>query len=299
MQLSDLIQKWSGIDEHSRIMIVTDEGQRNLAESIKSEDVFDVRIGNFPLSEDFAAEMQALSSNDLVIAMLSFDTFVQNGANRVFSPFSKPDWLKAKFIFTRLSISRKSLMEGLSTSKALVYDKIAQMDRLLPGTPMRVTNAAGTDITLQTGPFTTCSHEITEPGGMAFLPPSETSSDVIETSANGKIVIDITAGQLYHYGELLDYCGLVPSPVTLTVENNVITNISGGEMGADIKDKLFRLPVECRTLVELGQGLSKMKPTGLIGVDESIIDSCHFGFGDGGSCGVHWDVVISAPDIRQ
>lgn len=298
MQLSSLIQKWSGIDKHSKIMIVTDEVQRSLAESIKSEGVYNVHIEYFPLTESFTAEMQSLSDSDLVIVMLSFDTFVQGGG-RCFSPFAKPDWLAAKYIFIRLSISRKSLIEGLSTDKALVYDKIAQMDRLLSGTPVRVKNAAGTDITLQVRSFTTCSHEITGPGGMAFLPPSETSSDVVEGTANGKIVIDITAGQLYHYGDLLGYYGLVPSPVALTVENGVITDISGKDMAADIKEKLFSLPVECRTLVELGQGLSRMQPTGLIGVDESIIDSCHFGFGDGGGCGVHWDVVISAPDIRQ
>ena len=299
MQLSSLIQKWSGIDEHSKIMIVTDEVQQSLAESVKAEDVYDVRIGYFPLTESFAAEMQSLSDSDLVIVMLSFDTFVQGGGNRCFSPFAKPDWLAAKYIFIRLSIGRDSLIQGLSTNKTLVYDKIAEMDRLLPCVPVRVTGAAGTDITLQVRPFTTCSHEIAEPGGMAFLPPSETSSDVIEGTANGKIVIDITAGQLYHYGDLLGYYGRVSSPVTLTVENGIITDISGGDTAADIKEKLFSLPVECRTLVELGQGLSKMQPTGLIGVDESIIDSCHFGFGDGGSCGVHWDVVISAPDIRQ
>ena len=38
---------------------------------------------------------------------------------------------------------------------------------------------------------------------------------------------------------------------------------------------------------------------GLIGVDESIINSCHFGFGDGGRCGTHLDVVISKPAIEQ
>lgn len=70
-------------------------------------------------------------------------------------------------------------------------------------------------------------------------------------------------------------------------------------MAAEFKSKLFDLPTECRRIVELGQGLSEMKPTGLIGVDESIIDSCHFGFGDGWKCGTHLDVVIKDPTIKQ
>ena len=41
-----------------------------------------------------------------------------------------------------------------------------------------------------------------------------------------------------------------------------------------------------------------MEPTGLIGVDECIIDSCHFGFGEGWKCGTHLDVVIRNPTIK-
>ena len=70
-------------------------------------------------------------------------------------------------------------------------------------------------------------------------------------------------------------------------------------MAEELKEKLFSLSPDCRKLVELGQGLSKMKPTGLTGVDESIIDSCHFGFGDGGEYGVHLDLVITEPTIEE
>lgn len=58
------------------------------------------------------------------------------------------------------------------------------------------------------------------------------------------------------------------------------------------------LSPDCRKLVELGQGLSQMEPTGLIGVDESILRSCHFGFGDGASCGTHLDMVLAEPRIE-
>lgn len=51
--------------------------------------------------------------------------------------------------------------------------------------------------------------------------------------------------------------------------------------------------------VELGQGLSNMDSAGLIGVDESILSSCHFGFGDGGTCGTHLDMVLTGPKIER
>ena len=302
MNLSQSIQKWSNIQKDTKIVIVTDEEQKDMALAIKEEGIYDVTIENCSQTEDFSKVLESfksLKSSDLLIAMFSFDTFLIKGANRFFSPFSKPKGVAAKYIFIRLSISKESLMEGLSTEKKLVYDKIHQMNKFDEGAGVHVTNGSGTDVTFKIHPFTTCSHEITEDGGMAFLPPSETSSEVIEGTANGKIVIDMTVGQLYHFTTLLSYFGLVKTPVTLLVKDGFITDIQGDEMAEELKEKLFSLSPDCRKLVELGQGLSKMKPTGLTGVDESIIDSCHFGFGDGGECGVHLDLVIMEPTIKE
>ena len=240
-----------------------------------------------------------MKSSDLVMVLLSIDTYMKSGANEYFSAFGRPDWLMAKYIFVRLDISKESLVQGLSTDKEIVYSKIDEMNHFnLEGT-VKVKSESGTDISFRVNPFTTCSHEITNDGGMAFLPPSETSSEVITDTANGKIVVDMTLGQLYHFVELIGYFGLVSEPVTLIVQEGIVVDICGDKMAADLKEKLFGLPIECRKLVELGQGLSKMKPTGLIGVDESIIDSCHFGFGDGWKCGTHLDVVIKNPTIKQ
>ena len=302
MYISHLIQKWSSLDLTSKMVIVTDDVQKNIALAIQDEGVYDVRIEYYSQTEKFADIMKsltALKESDLFLVILSSDTFIKCGANRFFSPFGKPDGIQAKYIFVRLDILQKSFIQGLSTEKKAVYDMIDQMNHICPEEAVRVTNRSGSDISFKIRSFTTCSHEISEDGGMAFLPPSETSSEVITETANGKIVIDITVGQLYHFGQLVDYFGLVESPVTLVVENGIITEILGEGMALEFKEKLFQLPVGCRKIVELGQGLSDMEPTGLIGVDESIIDSCHFCFGDGRRCGTHLDVVISKPIIEQ
>ena len=298
MSISNLIQKWSGINETSKIIMIVDDTQKNIADLIKEEKIYDVQIEYFTKEEKFISLLKSLKSSDLVLVLLSIDTYMKSGANEYFSALKKPDWITAKYIFVRLDISKESLIQGLSTDKELVYSKIEEMNRFSSDEIITVTSKSGTDISFQINPFTTCSHEIIEDGGMAFLPPSETSSDVITDTANGKIVVDMTVGQLYHFGELMGYFGLVSEPVTLVVENGIIVDIYGDNMAVDFKEKLFNLPVECRKLVELGQGLSKMDPTGLIGVDESIIDSCHFGFGDGWKCGTHLDVVIKKPAIK-
>lgn len=298
MSISNLIQKWSGINETSKIIMIVDDTQKNIADLIKEEKIYDVQIEYFTKEEKFISLLKSLKSSDLVLVLLSIDTYMKSGANEYFSALKKPDWITAKYIFVRLDISKESLIQGLSTDKELVYNKIKEMNRFSSDEIITVTSKSGTDISFRINPFTTCSHEIIEDGGMAFLPPSETSSDVITDTANGKIIVDMTVGQLYHFGELKGYFGLISEPVTLVVENGIIVDIYGDNMAVDFKENLFNLPVECRKLVELGQGLSKMEPTGLIGVDESIIDSCHFGFGDGWKCGTHLDVVIKKPAIK-
>jgi leucyl aminopeptidase (aminopeptidase T) len=58
---------------------------------------------------------------------------------------------------------------------------------------------------------------------------------------------------------------------------------------------LWKLPENCRKIVELGIGLSRMTPCGIIGIDESIAGTCHFGFGNGSGndAPIHLDVVVN------
>lgn len=296
MNYKELFDKWCGLNKQGRVWLVTDSVQMPLARKIARDTAGKIRI--FSNNAGLLDELKSLSPDDLLIVLFSMDTFLLQGANKFFSPFAKPDWLTANYAFIRLDISGESLKQGLSTTKEDVYSKIAEMGRFTAGQTVHVANAAGTDITMQIHPFTTCSHEVREKDSHAFLPPSETSSVVWTETANGTIVADVTVGQLYHYGSLHGYFGIVPSPVTITVEHGVITDITGNDMAAELKQKLFALPADCRRIVELGQGLSDMTPTGLIGVDECIRSTCHFGFGDGGSCGTHLDVVIDHPTIK-
>ena len=47
--------------------------------------------------------------------------------------------------------------------------------------------------------------------------------------------------------------------------------------------------------MELGIGLSSISPSGIIGIDESIAGTCHFGFGNGSGndAPIHLDVVVN------
>ncbi|MBQ7850349.1 MAG: hypothetical protein IJ343_11540 [Clostridia bacterium] len=291
-----LFAHWCALSADARVVLVTDSAQRETAECIMTEMARPCEVCLYDTSPALRELLAALAPEDLVIVLLSFDTMLDFSRERWFSPFGKPEWLRAKCAFVRLNISERSLREGLSTPKVAVYAKIAQRAALPVGALLRVTNAAGTDLTLRTGPFTTCAHEIRSPGGHCFLPPSETSGEVVPGSANGRIVVDVTLGQVHRFAEELGHFGLVDAPVTLTVREGLLTAATGSPTAEAFMALLQTLPEDSRTLVELGQGLSAMNPTGLIGVDESILDTCHFGFGHHEN-GTHTDVVIRNPEI--
>lgn len=299
MNFKTIFSQWCEVSSEDKVLIVTDKAQYDLANFIQQEIGTDCDVIQFAPSDAMINRIKKLRENDLLIVALSFDTFVNDGANKYFSPFGVPKGIVAKYIFIRLNISKESLLQGLSTPKSFVYHKIAERNTLNSNSKVRITNRSGTDIVLQINSFSTCSHEITKESKYAFLPPSEASAEVAAGTANGKIVIDVTVGQLYYYKDLLGYFGLVSTPITMIIRNGLVDDIYGNEMASALKQKLFSLPIECRELVELGQGLSQMNPTGLIGVDESILDTCHFGIGDGGKCGVHLDVVISDPTLEK
>jgi len=298
MDFNLITEKWCNLTQAARVVIVTDTDSLRTAVKIQQSISNNCEIINLDEIENVLTSLITLSESDLVMALFTIDTYVSR-ANRIFSPFYKPQGVKSKYAFIRLGISEKSLFEGLETRKELIYSKIKELHSYPSRSRLRVTSKAGTDITLRITGFTTCDHEIKADGGIAFLPPSETSAEVLSDSANGRIVADITVGQLYYKSELLGYFGLVDKPVTLTVTNGFITEITGGKIARELKENLFLLPENCRNLVELGHGLSKMTPTGLIGVDESIIDTCHFGIGDSSVCGMHLDIVTGNPKIMK
>ena len=298
MNFKTSLTQWCDISLDSRILIITDKIQYEIAEFFQNELDNDCEIIQFEPSDIMTNILKELKEDDLLIDILSFDTFIKDGANNYFSPFTTPNGIVAKYIFIRLNMSKESLLQGLSTPKSLVYNKIAER-KTLNFNNVRIVNNSGTNIILKIDSFDTYSYEINNECKHAFLPPSETSARVIAGTANGKIVIDITVGQLYYYGNLLGYFGAVKTPITMIVQNGLVADIYGNDMANELKHKLFALPVECRELVELGQGLSKMEPTGLIGIDESIIDTCHFGIGDSEKCGLHLDVVISNPTLEK
>jgi len=298
MGFQTIATTWAVPDKSARLVIVTEAARMPLAERIRMDNapyVREISLINLTANEPYEEIMRSMTAYDVLLVLLTADGFMNEGYRDMFPPFDKPDGFMGKYIFIRLDIPEESLLSGLHTSFAKVEGIIRECQNYESGQKLRVTTEKGTDVTVVVDYQKLLPYDARLPGGHAFLPPAEISEELVAGSANGVIVADITVGELRFYVDLIDPLGLVDEEVRVTVQDGFVTDITGGEIARRLQEGLAKQPKVLQTLVELGHGLSDLLPTGIIGVDESMNGTCHFGIGNRDP--YHVDVVVANPYI--
>ncbi|HZW48650.1 MAG TPA: hypothetical protein VFF80_00735 [Bacillota bacterium] len=307
MDLSPLTTVWCPVTDRACLVIVTDNQQAALAAKLAADNkptLGQYRLINLDMLRlETLADLPPLGPDDLLVILLSVQGYLR-GANRLFPAFRKPNELIAKYAMIRPGIDEDSLSSGLHTPLTQILALEESLKTTAANQTLRITSPSGTDLTLQTREFTTLPYRFTADRDYAYLPAPEIYTAIKEGSANGTIVVDLTVGELRFQGNLLQPFGLVKEPLSIRVKNGSIEQFSGGPFAGLLEEEFSKLNQNCKCVVELGYGLSSMQPTGLIGIDESILGTCHFGIGDnlfyGGrnQAPIHWDVVIRNPSYR-
>ena len=168
--------------------------------------------------------------------------------------------------------------------------------RLTRASQVRVTSAAGTDITLRLHGRTGLSDDgnLQAVGAFGNLPAGEGYIAPIETVGDGTIAID---------GSLAGY-GLLPSPVRVTVRDGRAVDASG-EVGRWLLEMLDSGGEHGRSLAELGIGTNPAAVlAGNVLEDEKVIGTAHLAFGTSAGlggvnvAGVHIDGVMRRPTVE-
>lgn len=298
MDYGTISTMWASLEKSANIIILTEPERLPIAEKMKADNmnfVKKIKLIDISKSSTFEQEINRLTEKDLLIVLLTIDGFMKKGYRERFSPFSKPFGLVCKYIFIRLDIPESALLSGLNTEITKVEAIINKYKALSGGKRVRISSDKGTDITTQIDYQECLPYDARSLGGNAFLPPAEISEELVHNATNGILVADITVGELRFGAELVDSLGLVDTDVRITVKKGMVTEIAGGDIACRLKNGLNKLNKSLQVIVELGHGLSDISPTGIIGVDESMNGTCHFGIGDRNP--YHVDVVVSNPEI--
>jgi leucyl aminopeptidase (aminopeptidase T) len=227
----------------------------------------------------------------------SFRRYAREQGHRFASTVSLQDLETSKF---------SALIKALTVD----YNKInanglAIKQRLDNGNELRITTAAGTDLTVDirskfavanTGIFTTSRLGGNLPAGEVYIAPRG-------KGVNGKIVIDISA-------KVRQSTVLVKTPIALTVKDGLLTKVSGGHeaelLEATLKwaERIAQYPWGVRRIGEVGIGINDRAD--IIGptiVNEKALGTAHIAIGSnvwfGGTvyAVTHFDQVFRNPTI--
>jgi len=305
-----------GAAETHTVWCFTDSRRRWLAEAFASEaaeldvEPFVVELPGPAYAADRGLDrirriLGALGEHDLVMSIFAWGTERAVPYFRVLPNLRSPEGFTGRSAVIRQRYPDKALLAHLLTDPGSVETTLRRWQPLDRAGRIRVTAPGGTDLSLELGAAAVLPYRIGPGCRHAFLPPSEISFGVVAGMAEGEIVVDVTAGEFVVGGEIRDELGRVDEPVRLTVERGYITDIAGGDVARRLEACFAGLGRPNRLLVELGFGLSQGSPTGLIGPDECLQGTCHFGFGDDGFYGkvnraeIHLDLVCREPSVTR
>lgn len=167
------------------------------------------------------------------------------------------------------------------------------------GSSVRVTSAAGTDITLDIrGRLGTPHAKTGVVRAGTFHPIPDIESPVSIVSGDGTIVCDASIPYLG--------IGVLTEPVMLTVRDGNVVSIEGGKAADTVRASWESLnDPGVYNVAELGIGMNpSCKLTGRMLDDEGVASTCHFGIGSSYTLGgevkasCHYDFVIHDPTIE-
>jgi leucyl aminopeptidase (aminopeptidase T) len=164
---------------------------------------------------------------------------------------------------------------------------------------IRLTSAAGTDLTLRVGgrPWHDDVGPL-QPGRMANYPGGEVYVAPYKDGADGVLVVDLTVPYTVE--------GLVDEPVTMRFERGRVTSIEGGRAAEMLREIVEEAGPGGDVVAELGIGLNHtLTPRGHIMLDEKAGNTAHVAIGrNTGAYGgdneatIHIDCVFSEPRIE-
>jgi hypothetical protein len=309
----------------SRVWIFTDPGRRWFAEHLVDAALElgcrasltclhgDSFSAGEPSTEDLTTGqldairhmVRSLLPEDIVVSAFSDYSMGRIPFFTVFPNFRPPEGFSGKSAVIRAHYPDEALLQHLLTSPESVDAVANRYLALGDGGRVRVTAEGGTDIKCESGRPVVLPYKVGAGSRHAFLPPAEVAFGITAGTAEGLLVVDITAGDIVIEGKTVERLGLVDKPVHVELKDGRVSCVSGGRTAEMLRHWLKRLGPENHLAVELGFGLSTGTPIGHGSADECLQGTFHVGFGDDSffnkvnKAPVHLDLICRGPRITR
>jgi hypothetical protein len=299
----NVLQACLGLRPGERVLALVDEPLRHaggalcvaaaeLGASQAATRVLPVRMGPLLLVPE--SLLRQVQEADVIVSLLSTlepgqEPAALRAAVAAFRSAARGRWAFGAFVDDDV------LEHELSADLQAVAARTERLAARLAGVEqVRLTTAAGTDLTLRIGgrPIHRETGVLTEPGALGNLPAGEVFVAPLESSAEGRLVVDLCLGDLH-----------LASPVTLTFRQGRAVDVAGGPEAAELRRRLGTDPWGW-TVGEFGIGTNPYaRILRRVTVDEKRWGTAHVALGSNlsfGGCnpaGTHYDCVVDAPEI--
>jgi leucyl aminopeptidase (aminopeptidase T) len=161
---------------------------------------------------------------------------------------------------------------------------------------LKLTSALGTDATFSSigRKIISSTGVLRTAGSWGNIPSGEVYFAPVEDISFGRIVCDASISGI----------GKIDEPITIDIENGMITKISGGKQAQEFNEMLSKVGGKAKAVAEFGVGTNpKAEISGFILEDEKVLGTVHIAFGNNismeGSIDVpiHIDCIIKSPSF--
>ena len=298
---SILVRTCANVQATENAVIVTDPERMSIAEAVADEAreagaVVSILIPperSIDNEEPGPAVAAALSAADIVFLPVSLAMAHTRAVREAIGAGARVLSMTA---FTERMIHEGGLFTDFHARQPLCRALAA---RLTAGERLRVTNPAGTDLSMSLAGVTGNSHACLLDGpGFSAVPNIEANCAPAQGTAEGVFVCD---GSIPYYG-----VGPVRHPVTFHISKGFVTRIEGGDQADFLADLLAGQ--EDRWVYNLAQFAFGLNPactefTGEMLNDEGVNGTVHIGIGTSANLGgnvsakTHFDAVARAPSV--
>ncbi|MFZ5826853.1 MAG: aminopeptidase [Bacillota bacterium] len=293
-----------GLQAGERVVVMCDQpllaAGEALAALARQKGTADVRLVRLPepgvmFAVVDGAFVQAVREADVLISMRShLDLFEEDAhiraAMSAFRQVGRARWASLAQVDDEVLYGELSADFGAIAAEATCLAEEMRM-----GTRVHLTSEAGSDLTLsyEGRPIHVETGMLRTPGSIGNLPAGEVFVAPLESSAEGRLVVDLCLGDLW-----------LDQPVTLTFERGRVVRAEGGWTAHELRSRLGDDPWAW-TIAEFGLGANPhVTLRGRVAIDEKALGTAHIALGSNLSFGgdnpaeTHYDCVVARAQVK-